>query len=122
MNGDMHCAFRLPVRFWMRCLSCVGQQWSNFPRYSPSDYPWTKHKCRMHGTYQECADGDCSKWHHWQLWDKSILSILSISRGLWGSKRLLDPGLQPGRRSSGLLLLKTVCEERRAMTSLTHAA
>jgi hypothetical protein len=52
------------------------------------------------------ADGDCPKWHHLQLWGICILSILPVSWSFSGLKRLLDPGLKPGRRSSGLLLLR----------------
>ena len=61
--NDMHCPFRLHMRF-PDAISVV--RWSaaeNFPRYGPSDY-----KPHMRGTYQECADGDCPKRHHLQLW------------------------------------------------------
>jgi len=45
----------------MRCLSCVGQQWKTSPDTS-------NYKRRMQGTYRECADDDCPKRHHLQLW------------------------------------------------------
>jgi|ERR1700722_3448954 hypothetical protein len=115
MNGDMHCPFRLHVRF-LDAISVV--RWSAveaLPRYGPSNWPWTKHKRRMHGTYQECADGDgdCLKRHHLQLWGTThSLDFANLSE-LLGIEAPTRSGPYARPEKQRTAIAQTVCEESR---------
>ena len=122
MNGDMHCAFRLPVRF-LDAMSVV--RWSaveKLPQIQPVRLPMDQAQVS----------------HAWYLPGMCRRRLLQVAPfAPLGQKHSLDSvnlsgalGIEAPTRSrpsarlekQRTAIAQTVCEERRAMTSLTYAA
>lgn len=68
MNGDMHCPFKLHVRFsgYDICRALVSS--GELPQISPVRLSMDQAQASPAWYLQGIADADCPKWHHLQLW------------------------------------------------------